>query len=76
MKSTETIFEEAKLLNPTERVRLIDQLMATIDIPDPNLDQLWKKEAENRIEAYEQGKIRAVSVQLPQYQLAARVKKE
>lgn len=30
---------------------------------DPELDKLWAKEAENRIDAYEQGRLNAVSLE-------------
>lgn len=33
------------------------------DKPDKELDELWAKEAEARIDAYESGKVKAVSLE-------------
>jgi hypothetical protein len=42
---------------------LIEELISSLDLPDKKLDALWVKEAEDRINAYEQGKIKAVSLE-------------
>jgi hypothetical protein len=33
-----------------------------LDKPDQEIDDLWDREAESRIDAYERGKIRALSL--------------
>ena len=43
---------------PTEMAELSDKLLPSLDKPDKELDELWAREAEDRIEAYEQGKFR------------------
>lgn len=63
MTNTDNIFKEASVLSAFEKARLIDKLIATLDEPDKEIDELWAKEAENRIEAYERGKIKAVSLE-------------
>ena len=63
MNVTETIFKEALILKPSEKVQLIDELLHSLDRPDKEIDKLWAKEAEDRIDAYDQGKMKAVSLE-------------
>ncbi len=63
MAKKDSIFEEASTLSPSEKAQLIDQLISTLDKPDNKIDQLWAKEAEDRIDAYDQGKIKAISLE-------------
>jgi cellulose biosynthesis protein BcsQ len=39
------------------------RLISTLDKSDKELDELWIREAEDRIDAYDQGKIKAISVE-------------
>ena len=50
---------EARKLTPAERVELIDELMTSLDRPDPAIDELWAKEAEDRLAAYDRGEMAA-----------------
>ncbi|MFW6274476.1 MAG: addiction module protein [Spirochaetota bacterium] len=63
MVDTDTLFKEALLLDPKERAELIDKLLSSFDNLDTQVDALWAQEAEDRIKAYEQGKMRAVSLE-------------
>lgn len=63
MTNTNNIFEEASVLSPFEKAQLIDKLISTLDKPDKEIDELWAKEVEDRIEAYDQGKLKAVSLE-------------
>jgi putative addiction module component (TIGR02574 family) len=56
------ILKGALNLRPAEKAELIDKLLSSLDKPDKELDELWAKEAEDRIEAYEQGKIKALTL--------------
>ena len=40
-----------------------DWLLSSLDNPDKELDELWAKEVGNRIDFYEQGKIKAVTLE-------------
>lgn len=62
MTASNEILKEALNLTPTEKAELIDKLLSSLDEPDKELDDLWAKEAEDRIQAYEQGKIKALSI--------------
>ena len=63
MTTTDNIFKETLTLRPSEKAQLIDKLISTLDKPDKEIDELWTKEAEDRIDAYDQGKLKAVSLE-------------
>jgi len=63
MTTTDNIFKETLTLRPSEKAQLIDKLISTLDKPDKEIDELWAKEAEDRIDAYDQGKLKAVSLE-------------
>ncbi|MGB9500435.1 MAG: addiction module protein [Dissulfuribacterales bacterium] len=71
MTITNDIFKKALILRSSEKARLIDQLIFSLDKPDTEIDKLWAKEAEVRIDAYDQGKLKAVSLEkvLQKYRL-------
>jgi hypothetical protein len=50
---------EARKLAPAERAALIDELIASLDLPDAAIDTLWAKEAEERLAAYDRGEMAA-----------------
>jgi putative addiction module component (TIGR02574 family) len=62
MITAKDIYQKALALKPQEQAELVDKLIAHLDAPDKLIDELWKKEAESRIDAYEQGHIKAVSL--------------
>ena len=63
MSTAKDILKEAIQLEPTEKVKLVDQLISSLDKPDKELDKLWAEEAESRLDAYKQGKLKAISVE-------------
>ena len=62
MEGSKEILKKALGLSPSEKAELIDKLLSSIEKPDSDLDELWAKEAENRIDAYEKGQLRALSI--------------
>ena len=46
----------------TQRVELVELLLASLDSPDKAIDKLWAKEAESRIDAFEAGKLKSISL--------------
>ena len=62
--STETreILDRALELPAIEKARLVDLLLSSLDEPDEAIDALWRKEVEERIRAYQEGKLRSVSL--------------
>jgi putative addiction module component (TIGR02574 family) len=62
MKESNQIIKNALELPPAEKAQLIDRLLSSLDQPDREIDELWAEEVENRIDAYDKGKIRALSI--------------
>ena len=62
MVAPNEILKDALNLRPAEKAELIDKLLSSLDNPDKEIDALWAKEAEARIEAYDQGKIKAITL--------------
>jgi len=58
---TEQVLSEALSLPPSERAQLAERLFSSLDISQKELDILWAKEADSRIDAYDRGDIKAVS---------------
>ncbi|MBA2705636.1 MAG: addiction module protein [Blastocatellia bacterium] len=59
--SSEQILKDALALQPQERAELVEQLLATFqEPPDPHIDELWAREAEDRLDAYDRGELKAV----------------
>lgn len=61
-QNTERILSDALELPPIERADLIEQLLSSFEFPERNtIDELWAKEAEDRIDAYDRGEFTARS---------------
>lgn len=59
--SSEQILKEALALPPQERAELVEQLLATFQSPpDAHIDELWAREAEDRLDAFDRGELKAV----------------
>ena len=63
MLVSDQILKEALNLTPEKRVELIEKLLISLDKPDKELDELWAEEAESRIDAYERGEIKPLTIQ-------------
>ena len=70
MAIPKTVLKEALSLSPANKAALVDQLLYSLDKADKNIDTLWAQESENRIDAYEKGKLKSVSLEevLSKYQ--------
>ena len=62
MATPEEILKEAISLPPSEQAKLVDHLISFLNKPDPELDKLWAEEAESRLDAYNRGDLKAVSL--------------
>ena len=58
--SIEAIEAEALRLSPTERARLIERLIASLDV-DPEVEEAWAAEVERRNDEIESGKVSLLS---------------
>lgn len=54
-----SLAEEAECLPVSDRVRLVEHLLSTLDRPDPSIDRAWAEESEQRLDAYVRGEITA-----------------
>jgi putative addiction module component (TIGR02574 family) len=61
MTTKEKLLKEVLALPVSEKSDLIEQLIESLDRPDPEMDALWKIEAEKRLDAYEEGKLGSVT---------------
>ncbi len=58
---TEQVFSDALTLPMSERAELAERLFSSLEISQEKIDELWAKEAEDRINAFEQGEIETIS---------------
>ncbi len=58
--SNKDILELAMKLNPEEKFLLIEGLLKSLDEPDKNIDEIWAEEAEKRLKAYREGKLKSI----------------
>ncbi len=60
-KGTE-VLKEALSLTPAERAEIAESLLSSLDLPSQEgIDALWGKEAEERLDAFDRGEIKAIS---------------
>lgn len=55
--------KEVLTLPPKEKANLVERLLASLDEPDEQIDNVWRKEVEDRIKAYKNGRLRSVSLE-------------
>jgi putative addiction module component (TIGR02574 family) len=60
---TEEILDRALGLPATDKARIANELLASLDQPDEAIDALWRKEVEDRIAAYQTGTLKSVSLE-------------
>jgi len=63
MNEKDDLLQKALKMSPTDRAEIIDQLIRSLDIPDKEIDELWKREVENRLEAFKKGEIKTITLQ-------------
>ena len=61
MNEPKDILEQALKLKPAEKFMLIEGLLTSLDEPDKTIDEIWAVEAEKRLKAYKEGKLKTVS---------------
>lgn len=62
-QSAKAILHQALELPSNDRAALVEGLIASLDKPDPALDALWLKEAEDRLAAYRAGELGAIDAE-------------
>lgn len=61
--STDELLRQAKSLSATEQADLIEALMNQLDQSDQRIEAEWASEARSRLNAYRQGRLKAVSLE-------------
>lgn len=60
-QATETLFQAALALPPANHAALAEQLLDSLAEEDQaTLDAAWVEEAERRLQAFDQGKVKAI----------------
>ena len=47
-------------LSPIQRLRMVDNILASLDKPDPSIERAWGRESDRRLAAYRRGEITAI----------------
>jgi putative addiction module component (TIGR02574 family) len=55
------IIQEALRLPATARFQIVDQLMQSLDKPDPEIDRIWGEEAVRRLASFDAGRSKTYS---------------
>lgn len=63
-ESATVILHKALELPSNDRAALVESLIASLDKPDPALDTVWLKEAEDRMAAYRTGELGAIDADM------------
>jgi len=50
-------------LSPIERIRIVENILASLDQPDPKIERAWGLESDKRLAAYKNGKIKGISLE-------------
>lgn len=61
--SAKDVISQALELKASERSVIAEALLASLDSPDHRIDEIWAKEVDARIEAYNRGDIDAISAE-------------
>lgn len=54
------VIEQALKLKAAERVAIVERLLLSLDVPNPDIDAAWAKEADARVEAHDRGEIASI----------------
>ena len=60
MESVDQLAKKTTGLQPIERIRLVEEILYSLDKPDPDIEQSWIAESEARYEAYKRGELDAI----------------
>jgi len=59
-EASKVLLEQALELPSAERVLIAEQLLLSLDQPDTEIDSVWSAEVEARLEAYREGRHKAL----------------
>lgn len=58
--TVQDLVKQALQLDPTKRSELAEEILHSLDQPDPAMDAVWREEAQRRLAAYRAGKVKGV----------------
>ena len=61
MSNCQELYQQANQLPPLEKLRLAELLLADLDTPDPEIDAIWRNEAQKRWQSYQAGELKTIS---------------
>lgn len=56
------IVDDALALSTNERIALVERLLESLDAPNDDVNAIWSKEADQRVQAYENNQIESKTV--------------
>jgi len=56
------LYPQIEALPALDKFRLVEWILNSLDKPDPDFENLWLQEAENRLNAYEQGQLETIDL--------------
>ncbi|MFU2486431.1 addiction module protein [Thauera sp. WH-1] len=54
---THELADKARKLKPEERFALVEEILNSLDHPDPAIERQWQEEAARRLAAYRSGRV-------------------
>ena len=60
--AADTLSAQVVQLPPEERMQVVERVLDSLHEPDAALDALWAKEADDRLNAYRRGEVKAVAL--------------
>ncbi len=61
MPCAKELYQQPNQLPPLEKLHLAELLLADLATPDPEIDTIWRNEAQKRWQAYQAGELKTVS---------------
>lgn len=58
--SANAVIGQALKLKAREQAAVAERLLMSLDVPDPDIDAAWAREADARVEAHDRGEIGSV----------------
>ena len=60
MIAPKSLISQALQLKPAERFIVIEALIRSLDVANPEIEEQWAEEANKRLEAYKAGKLKTI----------------
>ncbi len=61
--SNKEIIESALKLSPPEKLLIVESILRSLDEPDKEIENIWIVEAERRLKAYREGKLKGIPME-------------